>query len=164
MWQLVLQVLFVSKVLWTWSIHRKLCFLKLLIISDFNTIFEFSIMFVFMKINAWQRPVNWNLHQKSNIKKKGMWRECDVTAWLPLIFFLYAYDLFCSLHFKVKMKVNLDWSQEDKKAAIQRTDSDLVHDQLHRGIILQLFHKTLCLLQEELVKVKVPLVSNEGRS
>lgn len=33
-------------------------------------------------------------------------------------FFLYAYDLFCSLHFKVKMKVNSDWSLKDKEAVI----------------------------------------------
>lgn len=35
-----------------------------------------------------------------------------------VIFFLYAYDLFCSLHFKVKMKVNSDWSHKDKEAVI----------------------------------------------
>lgn len=106
--------------------------------------FEFSVTFLFITISAWQRPVNGNSHQKSNIKKKEMLRECDVTAWLPLIFFLYAYDLFFSLHFKVKMKFNSDWSQEDKKAAFyQRNDSDLVYDQLHRGIIFQLSHKTL---------------------
>lgn len=71
-----------------------------------------------------------------------MW--CDYL--ITFNFFLYAYDLFWSLHFKVKMKVNSDWSHEDKKVAIQRADSDLVHGQLHRGVILQLSHKTLCLL------------------
>lgn len=143
MWHLVFQVLFVSKVLWMWSIHRKLCFLKLLLISDFNTIFEFPVTFVFMKISAWQRPVNGNSHQKSNTKKirdvETMWCDCLIV----FKFFLYVYDLFCSLHFKVKMKVNSDWSHEDKKTVIQRTDSDLVHYQLHRGIIFQLFHMTL---------------------
>lgn len=80
-----------------------------------------------------------------------MWCDCLIT--FNLFFSLYTYDVSCSLHFKVKMKVSLDWSHKDKKAAIQRTDSDFVHDQLQRDIILQLSHKTLCLLQEELAKV-----------
>lgn len=72
-----------------------------------------------------------------------MWCDCLIA----FNFFLYAYDLFSGLHFKVKMKVNSDRSHKDKKAAIQKTDSDLVHDQLHGGIILQLCHKTLSSLR-----------------
>lgn len=128
MWQLVFQVLFVSKVLWMGSIHRKLCFLKLLLIGDFSTISEFSVTFVFMKISAWHRPVNGILHQKSNVKKE-MLRKCDVTAWLPLIYFFLSILMMYPAVSILKSRWKSVWTEVTK-----------IKRQQFRGLIL-----TLCM-------------------